>query len=272
METLWKVVEALIDTRLHASLHTHNVLHGFRSGRGTGTAVTELKIARELASIYQDPLFLLFMDLRKDYNTVDWDCLIITLEGYGAGPRMCGLLETFWECQQAVPRQNGFHRLASPDTRGMTQGGIVYQKLFNVVVDNVIRTWLAMMVEDQRVAHEGLGETVGQCLGVFYANYGMVGSRDSDWLKHAMKFLVGLFRRYGLAANAAKSCTMIFQTGSLWAGMPEEAMELKCTGVGDSYRVRLQRRIPCPECRVELTAGSMTAHYCRMHSTNPAID
>ena len=33
--------------------------------------------------------------------------------------------------------------------------------MFNVVVDNVIRTWLAVTVENQRVAHDGLGETVG---------------------------------------------------------------------------------------------------------------
>ena len=35
---------------------------------------------------------------------------------------------------------------------------------------------MTMIVVDQRVAYDGLGETVGQCLGVLYANYGMVGS------------------------------------------------------------------------------------------------
>ena len=54
--------------------------------------------------------------------------------------------------------------------------------------------------------------------------------------------------------------------------MSEEAMALKCTGVGDSYQVRLQSQIPCPECGVELTAGSMAAHRCRMHVTEPAIN
>ena len=111
--------------------------------------------------------------------------------------------------------------------------------LFNVVVDNIIRTCMAMTVEDQRVAHDGLGETVGRCLGVFYTKDGMVGSRNLEWLQHAMTALVGLFRRYGLAANVAKSCTMAFQPGALQVGMSEEDMVLKCTGVVDSYRVRL---------------------------------
>ena len=81
----------------------------------------------------------------------------------------------------------------------------MYLMLFNMMVNNVIRTWLDMVVEDQRVAHDGLGETVGRCLGVFCDNDGMVGSHNSKWLQHAMNIPVRLFRRYGLAANIAKS-------------------------------------------------------------------
>ena len=31
LESLWKVVEAIIDTRLRESVHLHNVLHGFHT-------------------------------------------------------------------------------------------------------------------------------------------------------------------------------------------------------------------------------------------------
>ena len=160
LETLWKVVEALIENRLCSSLQMHDVLHGFRDGRRTGTAIMELKIAQEISSIDQDPLLLLLLDLRKAYGTVNQDCLLITLEGYGEGTWMCGLLETLWEYEQVVLRQNGFHGPAFPATRGTMQGGLMYLTLFNMVVDNVIRTWMEMTVEDQRVAHDGLVETV----------------------------------------------------------------------------------------------------------------
>ena len=53
LETLCKVVEALIDTHLRASLRLHNVLHGFRYRRGTGTVIMKLKLTKELTSIYQ---------------------------------------------------------------------------------------------------------------------------------------------------------------------------------------------------------------------------
>ena len=139
--------------------------------------------------------------------------------------------------------------------------------MFKVVVENVIRSWLAMMVEDHRVAHDGLGETFGRCLVVFYTDDGMVRSCNSDWLQNAMNVLVGLFIRYGPAANVAKSRTMTCHPGELRAGMSEEAMVLKCTGVGDSYQVRLRKQIPYPECGVDITAGSLMAHRHRMHGT-----
>ena len=81
LETLWKVVEALIDTHLRVSLQFHDVLHGFRSGRGTGMAIMELNLAQELARVDHDPLFLVFLALRKVYSTLDRERFIQTLEG-----------------------------------------------------------------------------------------------------------------------------------------------------------------------------------------------
>ena len=75
--------------------------------------------------------------------------------------------------------------------------------------------------------------------GVFYYDDGMVGYRQPDWLQHLMNVLVILFQRYGLAANVAKSCLMTYQPGALRSGMFTEAKALKCTGVGDSYHMRL---------------------------------
>ena len=146
------------------------------------------------------------------------------------------------------PRHNGFHGPSFPSTRVTMQSGLVSTTLFNLVVYNVIRTWLAMTMENQRVAHFGLVETVGRCLGVLYAYDGMVVSQEPDWLQHSMNVLAGLFRRYGLAYNFVKSHTMTFQSGILRSGMSEKAKSLKCTGVGYSYRVRLRSCIPCPEC------------------------
>ena len=46
LDTLWKVVEVLVDTCLRASLQMHNTLHGLRDRIGTGTAIMELNISQ----------------------------------------------------------------------------------------------------------------------------------------------------------------------------------------------------------------------------------
>ena len=48
METLCKVLEELVDTRLRASLQLHEVLHRFHSRRGIGEAIMDLKLTQEL--------------------------------------------------------------------------------------------------------------------------------------------------------------------------------------------------------------------------------
>ena len=146
---------------------------------------------------------------------MDQEHPLTKMEGYGAGPRLCEILETLWFLYQVLQRYNGFHRTTFQPTRGTTQGSLVFLTLFNMLVDNVIRTWMAMTVEDHRVDHDGLLDTVGWCLEFFCSGYIVVGSRYTDWLQLLMNVLVGLFWNYGLAANASKSC----QPGLLWSGI-----------------------------------------------------
>ena len=151
------------------------------------------KLAQDLSSIDYDPLFLAFLELHKAYNNVNRDRLLQTLEGYGTGTCMHGHMETFWAHQKVVLRHNGYHGSAFRSIQGTAQGGLVSLILFNVVIENVIRTCLDMTVEYQRVAYYGLGEAVGWCLGVFYSGDDMIESRDPDWTQHSMNVLVGLF-------------------------------------------------------------------------------
>ena len=74
-----------------------------------GEAILELKLSQDLVSIDQYPLFLVFLDLRKAYYTLDQVCIFTTLEGYGSGSHMCGILAELWERQEFVTWKNGYH-------------------------------------------------------------------------------------------------------------------------------------------------------------------
>ena len=54
----------------------------FQARIGTETAIMELKLAQDLASLDRGTLLLILLDIRKAYETVDRECLIQTLEGY----------------------------------------------------------------------------------------------------------------------------------------------------------------------------------------------
>ena len=92
MEVFWKVMEAIIDTRIKKAVTFHDILHGFFAGRVTGSAIMELKLVQELESVYQYLPVLVFLDLRKAYYNLECGWLLKTLEGYGAGPKTWGVL------------------------------------------------------------------------------------------------------------------------------------------------------------------------------------
>ena len=86
LKTTWKVCEAIIDSRVKSMVVFHNSAHGFRTHRGTGTAIIELKLQQELASINKVPLYQVYLDLRKAYNTIDQPHLLQTFEQSSMGP------------------------------------------------------------------------------------------------------------------------------------------------------------------------------------------
>ena len=45
LEVLWKVVEAIINSRVNTAVQFHDILHGFCVRKGTGMNIMELKTA-----------------------------------------------------------------------------------------------------------------------------------------------------------------------------------------------------------------------------------
>ena len=71
VEVLWKVCSVVVNCHLKRSVVLNDALHGFREGRGTGTSSLESKMAKQLVRILQNPLFQVFLDVRKAYDSLD---------------------------------------------------------------------------------------------------------------------------------------------------------------------------------------------------------
>ena len=88
VKVMWKVVAAILHCRLTASITYHGFLHGFRAGRGTGTATLEAKLLQQLAALREEVMYMIFLDMHKAYGALDRSRCLEILEGYRVGPRV----------------------------------------------------------------------------------------------------------------------------------------------------------------------------------------
>ena len=66
-------------------------------------AIVELKLAQQLAAMWQTPQLQIFLDLWKAYDVLDRGRCLEILWGYGVSPRVVGLPEAYCSRQDIIP-------------------------------------------------------------------------------------------------------------------------------------------------------------------------
>ena len=69
VEVMWKVVTAILNEQITASITFHDFLHGFRAGRRTGTTNLEAKLIQQLTALREEVLYVIFLDLHKSCSS-----------------------------------------------------------------------------------------------------------------------------------------------------------------------------------------------------------
>ena len=116
----------------------------------------------------------------------------------------------------------------------MTKGDPLSPTIFNVVVDVVVRHWVALAVEEAETQGERGREGRHQA-ALFYADDGRVASSDPCWLQWAFNTLFGLFDCVGLHTNVGKTVSMACRTYPTAGNHLEVAYGRKMTGEGPTY-------------------------------------
>ena len=73
VEVMWKVVAAILNRQVTASITFHDFIHGFRVGCVTGTTTLKVKLLQQLAAMKEEVLYMVFLDLKKAYDALDRD-------------------------------------------------------------------------------------------------------------------------------------------------------------------------------------------------------
>ena len=134
--------------------------------------------------------------------------------GYGVGPNIRRLIQTFWDNAELVCRASGVFGKPFKAYRGVPQGGPVSPRIFNIMVDAIVREWLRQVLGDE-AAHSGIGDEVRRFLAAFYADDGLIQSRDPVLLQSSFDILIGLFDRVGLKTNTTKTKAMVCVLGKI---------------------------------------------------------
>ncbi len=264
LEPLWKVVECIMDRQLNA-LPLHEVLHKCRNGRGTGTAILEAKLAQQLAHLEQEPFYRIFLDLKKAFDAMDRERCLLILEGYGAGPNMVRLIPNFWRDVTMVCHASVNYRGPFCAGRGVTQGGPLSAKLFNILVDAVVREWLRQLCDGGIVDPEELDLLMTAFFAIFYVNDANLAARDPDFLQVALNSLVSLFEHVGLETNNKKMQTMICTPSQITTQLSTDAYHRR-HGYGTHTRGQWDARtVECRQCQAKMNASSLNRHLTDLH-------
>ena len=264
LEPFWKVIEMIMDTRLNV-IEFHECLHGFVKKKGCGTAVLEAKLVQQLAYLRQTPLYTIFLDLRKAYDAMDRGRCIEILEGYGVGPNMLRLIIYFWESAEMVCRASGRYGPVFKAGRGVTQGGPLSPKIFNIMVDAIVREWLRTLKVEETDMPQLVKDTVIHLfLALFYADDAFIASTDKVLLQNAMDILVALFERVGLRTNVQKTQQETMLDGKIRIQLSDPVYNNMQNGFNTAAQFN-RRAVKCDICQKDLKASSLQSHMETQH-------
>ena len=132
--------------------------------------------------------------LKKAFDAMDRERCLLILEGYGVGPNMIRLIRNFWRDAVLVCRASGNYSTCFQSGRDVTQGGPLSAKLFNILVDAVVREWYRQLGEESELEEEAITELMATLFAIFYVDDAYLASRDPTFLQRAVTILVNLLR------------------------------------------------------------------------------
>ena len=268
LEPIWKVLERVMDLRLE-NIKLHDSLHGCLAGRGTGTGIIEAKLAQQLAHLEQAPFFGVFIDLKKAFDAMDRGRCLAILALHGVGPKMIRLIRSFWETATNVCRAKGNYGRPFKAGRGVTQGGPLWAKLFNIIVDAVVREWMRIMRETLDDSDGQLAARVEALFAIFYVDDGYIASIDAEFLQEALDILVETFTRVGLATNTKKTQAMVCTPGKIRIQLPSDSYRRLREGVAAGEEGK--RVVVCHVCQANLQARSLRSHLESSHNISQQV-
>jgi len=178
LEIIYKLISSIINIRLIKTVKFDDAMHGNLPRRGTCTAIMEAKLLAQLRCRIDEPLFMVFVDLKKAYYSLDREQAMRILERYGVGANIRRIIRLIWQGDTMVPRQAGYFGKPFEARRGVCVGDTMSPTIFNIMVDAVIRNW----------RHEHQPDDIEE-LTLFFADDGMMTGTTQERVQASLDII-----------------------------------------------------------------------------------
>jgi hypothetical protein len=170
----------------------------------------------------------------------------------------------FWDKATNVCCTSGNYGTPFKTGRGVTQGSPLSAKLFNVMVDAMVREWLQILRDELGLEGEELDEMMDALFAIFYIDDTYIAAQEPVFLQRAIDGLVSTFECVGLKTNISKMKAMICTPSNIPLQLPADSywrMRAGCT-LAAKWDTHI---ITCRECRKDMRAGSLSHHLADLH-------
>ena len=210
LPAIYKCFTKTLDERIQSQLEaTQDVEQaGFRRGFSTIEQIHAVTEVIEKADEYNLPLYLLFVDFEKAFDSVEVNAVWQSLQQAAVHPSVIGVMQNIYKQSRSEVHLDG-RKIEIETRRGVRQGDSTSPKFFNACLQMVFN----------RLSWERKGLNVdGRYLSnLRFADDIVLLSHSSNQIRRMLKELVAEARKVGLKVNANKTKVM---TNRHIAGQP----------------------------------------------------
>lgn len=212
-----KFFAKILHNRLDSYLEDNNIIHktqiGFRKGCRTSDHILTLKTIIDKAFRSSKQLYGCFVDLKKAFDTVNREALLVKFSWYGITGNFFNILKNMYkEVNFSVKLDEGETQLFSSNV-GVKQGGILSPTLFSIYLNDFVSS-----VDVKTCSSPSLDGEYIPCL--LYADDIVLLSESAEGLQKSLQNLHQYCNKWDLKVNIEKTKIIVFnKSGRMFKNM-----------------------------------------------------